>query len=90
MRFRANGYLCIERITKDEEVAWLKRIYDQLFAERAGEKETPSSWAADCLGSTKGHRGRPGQRGNGLNLRRPWQADERETLAKANIDVEVL
>ena len=37
--FRANGYLSIERITTDEEVAWLKGIYDQLFAERTGEKE---------------------------------------------------
>ena len=37
--FRDNGFLSIERITTDEEVAWLKGIYDQLFAERAGEKE---------------------------------------------------
>ncbi|MCY4013992.1 MAG: hypothetical protein OXG82_14905 [Gammaproteobacteria bacterium] len=35
--FRDNGFLRIERITADEEVAWLKGIYDQLFIERAGE-----------------------------------------------------
>ena len=35
--FRENGFLSIERITTDEEVAWLKEIYDQLFYQRAGE-----------------------------------------------------
>ena len=37
--FRENGYLSIERITTDEEVAWLKGIYDQLFNRRMGEGE---------------------------------------------------
>ena len=35
--FKDNGYLAIERITTDEEVAWLGEIYDRLFAERTGE-----------------------------------------------------
>ena len=35
--FRENGFLSIDRITTDDEIAWLKKIYDQLFIERAGE-----------------------------------------------------
>ncbi|MCY3820497.1 MAG: phytanoyl-CoA dioxygenase family protein [Gammaproteobacteria bacterium] len=35
--FRDNGFLSIERITTDEEVEWLKEIYDRLFDQRAGE-----------------------------------------------------
>ena len=35
--YRENGFLSIERITTDEEIEWLKEIYDQLFIERAGE-----------------------------------------------------
>lgn len=34
--FRQNGYLRVERITTDEEVEWLGRRYDELFAERRG------------------------------------------------------
>src|SRR5439155_5073204 len=34
--FRANGYLGIERITTDEELAWLGELYDEVFAERRG------------------------------------------------------
>jgi len=34
--FRANGYLGIERITTDEELAWLGDLYDEVFAERRG------------------------------------------------------
>ena len=37
--FRDNGFLSIERITTDEEVAWLKEIYDRLFDQRAGEEK---------------------------------------------------
>lgn len=37
--FRSNGFLSIERITTDEEVAWLTEIYDQLFDDRAGEEK---------------------------------------------------
>lgn len=36
--FRENGYLRIERITSDEEIEWLKGIYDRLFRERMGEE----------------------------------------------------
>jgi ectoine hydroxylase-related dioxygenase (phytanoyl-CoA dioxygenase family) len=37
--FQENGFLAIERITTDEEVAWLRGIYDRLFNERIGEEE---------------------------------------------------
>ena len=37
--FRKNGFLSIERITTDEEVAWLKEIYNQLFNQRTGEEQ---------------------------------------------------
>ena len=37
--FQANGYLSIPRITTDEEVEWLKGIYDELFTGRTGEAE---------------------------------------------------
>ena len=37
--FQENGYLRIPRITTDEEVEWLKGIYDELFTERTGEAE---------------------------------------------------
>jgi ectoine hydroxylase-related dioxygenase (phytanoyl-CoA dioxygenase family) len=36
--FRANGYLSIDRITSDEEIEWLKGIYDTLFRQRMGEQ----------------------------------------------------
>ncbi|MEY2425545.1 MAG: hypothetical protein QOI61_1117 [Actinomycetota bacterium] len=29
--FRANGFLAVERITTDEEIAWLTRIYEYIF-----------------------------------------------------------
>jgi ectoine hydroxylase-related dioxygenase (phytanoyl-CoA dioxygenase family) len=35
--FREQGYLSLDRITTDEEVEWLKGIYDQLFNRRMGE-----------------------------------------------------
>ena len=34
--FQQNGFVQIERITTDEELAWLVTIYDELFAERRG------------------------------------------------------
>src|SRR5437870_4662749 len=37
--FRENGFLSIERITTDEEVEWLRDIYDRLFRERMGEEK---------------------------------------------------
>jgi hypothetical protein len=36
--FRENGFLSIPRITTDEEVEWLKGIYDHLFGNRVGEE----------------------------------------------------
>lgn len=37
--FHENGFLAVERITTDEEVEWLRGVYDRLFAERAGRDE---------------------------------------------------
>lgn len=37
--FREQGYLSIPRITTDEEVEWLKGIYDELFTKRIGEEQ---------------------------------------------------
>lgn len=34
--FREEGYLTLGRITTDEEVEWLREIFDELFARRAG------------------------------------------------------
>jgi ectoine hydroxylase-related dioxygenase (phytanoyl-CoA dioxygenase family) len=31
--FRENGYLAVDRVTTDEEVAWLADVFDELFAE---------------------------------------------------------
>ena len=36
--FRANGFLRVERITSDEEIAWLTRIYEHVFATAPGER----------------------------------------------------
>lgn len=33
-RFHEQGFLAIERITTDEEVAWLAEVWDELFANR--------------------------------------------------------
>lgn len=35
-RFHADGFLSIPSITTPDEVAWIRQIYDRLFAERAG------------------------------------------------------
>jgi ectoine hydroxylase-related dioxygenase (phytanoyl-CoA dioxygenase family) len=37
--FRENGYLSIERITTDEEVEYLRNVYDELFTQRMGEEQ---------------------------------------------------
>ena len=37
--FQQNGYLSIPRITTDDEIEWLKGIYDELFTERTGEEQ---------------------------------------------------
>jgi ectoine hydroxylase-related dioxygenase (phytanoyl-CoA dioxygenase family) len=37
--FQENGFLSIERITTDEEIAWLQGIYDTLFGQRMGEEK---------------------------------------------------
>src|SRR2546425_7852141 len=37
--YHGEGYLALEAITKQEEVAWLREIYDRLFASRAGREE---------------------------------------------------
>jgi ectoine hydroxylase-related dioxygenase (phytanoyl-CoA dioxygenase family) len=37
--FRDNGFLSLDRITTDEEVEWLRGIYDRLFTERLGEEK---------------------------------------------------
>ena len=37
--FNDNGYLSIDRITTDEEIEWLKQIYNKLFQERVGEEQ---------------------------------------------------
>jgi ectoine hydroxylase-related dioxygenase (phytanoyl-CoA dioxygenase family) len=52
--FRENGFLSIERITTDEEVAWLRGIYDRLFTERMGEEKGEYF----DLGGPRAHAGR--------------------------------
>ena len=37
--FQDNGYLSIPHITTDDEIEWLKGIYDTLFNERTGEEQ---------------------------------------------------
>ncbi len=37
--FKREGYLALPAITTPEEIAWLRKIYDRLFAERAGREE---------------------------------------------------
>ena len=41
-RFRENGFLAVERITTDEEVAWLRRIFEHIFSDGyAGKPGSP-------------------------------------------------
>src|ERR1700761_4653254 len=40
--FRENGFLKVERITSDEEIAWLRQIFEHLFSdEHAGKPGAP-------------------------------------------------
>jgi ectoine hydroxylase-related dioxygenase (phytanoyl-CoA dioxygenase family) len=40
--FREHGYLVIDRITTDEEIAWLRRVFDHIFSpEQAGKAGSP-------------------------------------------------
>jgi hypothetical protein len=40
--FRENGFLAVERITTDEEVAWMRRIFEYIFSEEnAGNPGAP-------------------------------------------------
>lgn len=39
--FRENGFLAVERLTSDEEIAWLREIYDHIFAPEAGQPGGP-------------------------------------------------
>jgi hypothetical protein len=40
--FRENGFLRVERITSDEEIAWLRQIFEHLFSdEHAGKPGAP-------------------------------------------------
>ncbi len=52
--FQENGYLSIDCISPDEEVEWLREIYDDLFESRAGEAQG----AYFDLGGPRAHRGR--------------------------------
>jgi len=40
--FRENGFLAIDRITSDEEIAWLKKIFEYIFSDEfAGQPGSP-------------------------------------------------
>ena len=40
--FRENGFLAVERITTDEEIAWLRKIFEHIFSEAyAGKPGSP-------------------------------------------------
>ncbi len=40
--FRDNGFLAVERITSDTEVAWMRQIFEYLFSqEHAGKPGAP-------------------------------------------------
>jgi ectoine hydroxylase-related dioxygenase (phytanoyl-CoA dioxygenase family) len=45
--FRARGFTFVERLTSDEELAWLADIYDRLFAERA--TAVPGTYIDDLM-----------------------------------------
>ncbi len=53
-RYREEGFLSIDRITSDEEAAWLGEVYDHLFDNRVGEAEG----AYFDLGGRRAHEGR--------------------------------
>jgi|SaaInl4_135m_RNA_FD_contig_51_1390331_length_3522_multi_4_in_0_out_0_2 hypothetical protein len=52
--YREQGYLSIDRITTDEEVEWLREVYDHLFGNRIGEEDG----AYFDLGGPRAHSGR--------------------------------
>ena len=52
--FNDNGYLSINRITTDDEIEWMKQIYDKLFQERTGEERGQYF----DLGGPRAHTGR--------------------------------
>ncbi|MBT7097651.1 phytanoyl-CoA dioxygenase family protein, partial [Candidatus Poribacteria bacterium] len=52
--YREQGYLSIDRITSDEEVEWLREVYDHLFSNRVGEEEG----AYFDLGGRRAHGGK--------------------------------
>ena len=52
--YRQNGFLSIPRITTDEEIDWLKTIYDKVFTDRTGEEK---GFFYDLSGP-RGHDGR--------------------------------
>src|SRR5690606_3132410 len=37
--FEEEGYLAIDALTTQEEIAWLREVYDRIFRERAGREE---------------------------------------------------
>jgi len=52
--YRDEGYLSIHRITSDEEVEWLREVYDHLFDNRVGEEDG----AYFDLGGRRAHTGK--------------------------------
>lgn len=53
-KFNADGYLAIEQITTPQEVAWIRGIYDRLFAEKVGwEKGDLFDFAGDSADREK-------------------------------------
>ncbi|MGH7949157.1 MAG: hypothetical protein ACREQF_08040, partial [Candidatus Binataceae bacterium] len=45
--FGERGFTSIERVTTDEELAWLSEFYDRLFADRANT--VPGAYIDDVL-----------------------------------------
>src|SRR5258705_783538 len=40
--FRENGFLVVERITSDEEIAWMREVFEFIFSEeQAGRRDAP-------------------------------------------------
>lgn len=37
--YRDNGFVSFDRVTTDEELEWLRSVYDRLFTNRAGEEK---------------------------------------------------
>jgi hypothetical protein len=45
--FRENGFLVLDRITTDAEVAWLGEVYDGLFAKPSGQFDVTRPYGSD-------------------------------------------